>query len=135
MQCKTLNIVVLTAALSVSLAQGMVVCVGSGGHVAIETADHHHCSMRGTGESFPAHRDSLADAPPALARGTHDHFRRCTDIPIAVGVWWDRPLSSVAQASPLAQPCPRLAVSSATVEPLCFAHQELSSLRSVILLV
>jgi hypothetical protein len=58
-----------------------VLCLGPGGHVAIEPAGHNHCRPATDGQDSPA---GLAD-PSGPPDDEHNHCCPCTDIPISAG--------------------------------------------------
>lgn len=68
----------LLALAAANAAQGVVVCVGADGHVALEPAAHHHCT----------HEECESDAATLTVvshADGHPHVacpRTCTDIPI-----------------------------------------------------
>jgi len=77
----TMLVVMLSVLVALSMSQAVVVCVGADGHVALETAGHHHCD-----------HDTHADNANGSAAEKEDHCHAegtpcqpCTDIPVCAG--------------------------------------------------
>jgi len=71
----------LSVLVALNMSQAVVVCVGADGHIAIETAGHHHCD-------HDPHADDPDHSP--VDTGEHSHAADtpcmpCTDIPVCAG--------------------------------------------------
>jgi hypothetical protein len=129
----------LSVLVALNMSQAVVVCVGADGHVAIETAGHHHCD-----------HDPHADDPDHSPADTGDHSHAtdtpcipCTDIPVCAGALEHpfkpshSPTSSSVPVDYIA-PSDRAAADTARVADLeshPFSTTYFLPLRTVVLLV
>jgi len=124
---------VVSLLVAISTSQGMVLCIGAHGHMAIEPAGHHHCaSIAHTHDDVGAdHHESV------VSELDHEHCEPCVDIPLSCE---DRLVSKTAQTrvslsvteGPAASPTDSLSVGVYSCHFLPVCH---TPLRTVILQV
>lgn len=82
MRLSRLMLVWLSLLVVANGAQGIVLCTGAHGHVAIESAGHHRCpnDAHDHGSESPDYRSGVS------SESDHDHCLPCVDIPVLWGV-------------------------------------------------
>jgi hypothetical protein len=80
---------------AVNASQGMVLCFGAHGHVAIEPADHLHCD--GTVHCHEHGADVEPFHEHATGYAARERCNPCVDIPLSLGPLNGRTLSSLPE--------------------------------------
>jgi len=125
-------LVCLLATLNVS--QGMVLCVGAAGHVAIEPLAHRHCD----GTLHDAHAEPSDELTAGYA--TRDRCHPCVDVPLSLGPLEKKRLSDLppdAVSPAIGEPstvCRNL-VTPASASEGSFLPPDQTTLRCIVLQV
>ena len=134
------SIILLICLLAVSnVSQGVVLCIGSDGHIALETAFHERCH-------HPVHSQQPDMRQVAEETDSHPegkHCQPCIDLPVSIGLTNDRlPLSRVEPSSQVSTPfvespvvCSGTFIPAGVLESLCFSTAYFAPLRTIVLLV
>ncbi len=128
-------VTLLCLAVQVGAAQGVVLCFGAHGHVAIEPGGHHHCD----GEIYD--HDSAAEQIHEQAeRFAPGRRSPCVDIPLPFSPLNERPSAGMFKSVGILPPAGPAAINPDRL-PLLAAFQEgflptlSASLRTVVLQV
>jgi hypothetical protein len=120
-------------------SQGVVVCVGFDGHVALEPAFHERCHHH-------VHAEEIVAGQPTEEISSHSesrHCQPCIDIPVSLGLPRDYPQPAKLQPRPPISNAPvngdmtveAISMFAGVSEPFYITTPYFDPLRTIILLV